>query len=83
MTKQAHIFLSYADADRKFVSKIASELTKIGVLSYGLKLEAGGKIFGKIKKELTSADLFVFVVPSQEGEGRWALAAACPSVRRC
>lgn len=75
MTKQAHIFLSYAHADRAFVAKIAKELTKAGARPFDASgLKAGEQLFERLKEELASSDLVVFVVPSQEGEGRWALA---------
>ena len=75
MSKPAHIFLSYAKADSAFVAKIAKELTKAGARPFDAAgLRFGNDIFEKLKEELAHSDLVVFVVPSQEGEGRWALA---------
>jgi hypothetical protein len=77
MTKPTHIFLSYANADRAFVAKIAKEPAKAGARPFDaadLKLKVGEQVFEQLRRELASSDLVVFVVPSQEGEGRWALA---------
>ena len=75
MTKPAHIFLSYAKADSSFAARIAEELTKAGARPFDASgIKTGGQIFQSLRKELVSSDLVVFVVPSQEGEGRWALA---------
>lgn len=75
MTKPANIFISYAWADRVFASRIAEELAKVGAKTfYDAEFNAGSQIFEQWRKEIASTDLVVFVVPSQEGEGRWALA---------
>lgn len=74
MTKQIHIFLSYAKADQGFAARIAKELEKAGAQSSGLTIVAAGDVFRHVKRELKLSDLVVFLVPSQEGEGRWALA---------
>ena len=77
MTKPAHIFLSYATADRAFVARLAKEIAKAGARPFvaaDLKLKVGEQIFAQLRRELASSDLVVFIVPSQEGEGRWALA---------
>jgi hypothetical protein len=78
MTKPARIFLSYAKADAAFAASISKELTKAGARPFdaaGLEgIKPGEDFFKRIRAELESSDMVVFVVPSQEGEGRWALA---------
>ena len=75
MKKQPQIFMSYARADRAFAAKLARGLKKAGITAFdSANLEPGEDAFDSIRKELTASDLVVFVVPSREGEGRWALA---------
>ena len=75
MTRPARIFLSYAHADKAFAAKIAKGLAKVGAKSVdAANLRIGEVVFEKLRKEIAASDLVVFVIPSQEGEGRFALA---------
>ena len=75
MTKKPQVFLSYAMADKEAAASISSELTKIGVGSFDTSnIAQGEKIFDEIRRGIVTSDLVLFVVPSFEGAGRWALA---------
>lgn len=75
MKPKPRIFLSYADADRAFAAKLANGLAKAGINASDLTRPQDGKTrFEAFRKELVASDLVVFVVPSRQGEGRWALA---------
>ena len=78
MKRSHRIFLTYASADSSFAETLSGELHKLdnGIRTVAIA-DAGpiDKVFGLIKQSLINSDLVVFIVPSQEGEGQWALAA--------
>ena len=76
MKKNQRIFLTFAHPDRLFADVLVLDLQKLGVHTMDVA-DAGPEEndFKLLKQALLGSDLVVFIVPSQEGEGRWALAA--------
>lgn len=71
----SRVFLSYADEDRAFASKLKRALTARGAETFDpiTAFRPGEDFSTAILKSLKRADLLVFVVPRFEGQGKSAL----------
>ena len=70
------VFVSHANSDHVFASRIAKALSNAGVKALG-QIEVGTRTEGwdeAILADIRSSDILVFVVPEREGAGKNALA---------
>lgn len=75
MGKRRKIFVSAAHSDQPFVKRLIGALQRAGWSTFVPEaIDVGEQIFSRIRRELESSELVVFVVPPREGEGKWALA---------
>ncbi len=75
MSRKHKIFLAADFADREFARDISELLEEAGLeTNLPLTVEEEKPLFSKILKDLAASDLLVFIVPSHEGAGKWALA---------
>lgn len=75
MGKRRKIFVSAAHSDQPFVTRLIGALQRAGWSTFDPdSVDAGDHFFSRIRRELESSELVVFVVPPREGEGKWALA---------
>ena len=70
------VFLSYADSDRAFASRLSDVLSETGARAWDptKAMRPGDDISESILAGLRESDIVVFVVPEREGAGKNALA---------
>lgn len=74
MTDRApRIFFSYSIDDQPFAAQIADLVRRSGGEVFVDDARPGEEWFESLKSQIEAADLVVFIVPAQEGQGRNAL----------
>ncbi len=66
----AHVFLSYASADRVLAERISKSLDDVGLtVTRPEALTPGAPVFDVLKKTLAETDLMVVIVPQEGSAG--------------
>lgn len=76
MSEGRTVFLSYSPSDEEYAQRLKSTLSVRGVTTLDAHdaVAPGQSTSDSLESLLRRSDILAFVVPSREGQGRWALA---------